>query len=153
VRLELALPPDWIKRQVAPRTVIDLDSAGQVTIDLEPRRTLHAFSPLSVLESDRPPGATIRRVREPLEMLSRHGWPMTLVLFHVEDAAGALVEARLGAVYTMTHYAGVALVRARPPERMDEVRERVLEVLQCARPRFREREPATLREFWSDRAP
>jgi hypothetical protein len=108
--------------------------------------------PLVGLESFHPGAAIQRGGRVEIEGAERGletetGWPMELVRAHLLDAAGAVVEVRLAAIYLMGYHGGLAIARI-APERFDEVREAVVQVLRSARPSFRTAEPISVGELF-----
>lgn len=128
-------------------------SPGEV-LQIEARRLAgkSGYQPQPLLERDPPANARIEYVQF-LDLATRDGWKMQLVTYQFLADDGRVLELRLGAVYEMHYYAGVAIARTRDAAAYHSLRAEVLAVLTSARPHLFGPEPVTIEELWSLESP
>ena len=131
------LPPGGV-----PDLVVDIDPL--VPAPDEPRVWI-----ATAMARDAPAGATVQTLSAQ-PGTAQVGWPMELVHARIVDAAGALVEIRLGGFYKLNEWGGHALVRATSQERFVAARAQLTEILVGARPIWKSRDEVTcLADLWA----
>jgi hypothetical protein len=152
MRLTFTLPAGWRDQREGGGAVTLTDPAGDVRVEVSALLWKSDLQPLAVLERDPP----LRARAEGFHVLdgrTRDGWPLHVVGYRFVGGDGQLVEARLGAVVEVLHFAAAAVARAHTPAALEGQRANVLAIFASARPHLWGQEPVTIAELWSMEEP
>ena len=148
MRLLLDLPSGWARQASGDDAPVRIDDAVELTI-----------SPLLPLPEDvwewaqgaprrdLPAPATSATVGATSERRTTLGWPMTVLDSVALAADGAVVAARLHAVFPLLEHGAIVTVTAREPARLAARREEILGALSTARPDWGDQPGAALADL------
>lgn len=140
MRMQVEAPPGW------HATDSGFSSPdGAITVELGPIRGPAELDPRRWFERDLAPTSMVEYLEVATSSRTRDGWELTLALMRIDE--GAL---RLGAIYAISPWTGVAMVRV-SADRFEQEQPMLVALLAAARPNLWRDEPACVAElFWED---
>lgn len=146
MRLWYDAPEGWSSERIPGGVLVQNGAFGtRISGVIVPKGT----DPRTLLEADRPADTRVEYLQVVEDLESQDGWPMKLVTLEVRDGADRRVQVRIGAVYELTHYLGVAVARLAG----DDDRAAVLDILMRVQPNLWPDEAVCIAELWWKDAP